>query len=45
VYGYPPQEAAAIAVGALRSATTNVELVRLVAFDDQTLECYRTALS
>jgi O-acetyl-ADP-ribose deacetylase (regulator of RNase III) len=42
VYGYPPDEAARIAVGALRRTKTQVELARLVAFDDAT---YRTYLS
>jgi O-acetyl-ADP-ribose deacetylase (regulator of RNase III) len=34
VYGYPGAEAARVSVEALRSATTDVEVVRLVAFDD-----------
>jgi O-acetyl-ADP-ribose deacetylase (regulator of RNase III) len=40
VYGYPPEEAAAIAVGTVSSAETSVEVVRLVAFDDTTHELY-----
>jgi O-acetyl-ADP-ribose deacetylase (regulator of RNase III) len=44
VYGYPGQAAATTAVTVVRSATTEVELVRLIAFDDQTLGFYRTAL-
>jgi O-acetyl-ADP-ribose deacetylase (regulator of RNase III) len=44
VYGYPPADAAATAVAALRAGTTRVEVVRLVAFDDETLELYRAAL-
>ena len=44
VYGYPREAAAATAVAALRATTTHVELVRLVAFDDETLEFYRAAL-
>ena len=40
VYGYPAEEAATIAVDTLRSATTSVELVRLVAFDDHTMRLY-----
>lgn len=40
VYGYPPEEAAAIAVGTVSSAETSVELVRLVAFDDLTHQLY-----
>jgi O-acetyl-ADP-ribose deacetylase (regulator of RNase III) len=45
VYGYPRRDAAETAVAALRSARTNVELVRLVAFDDETMQLYRAALS
>lgn len=41
IYGYPPAEAAAIAVDTLRTVPTSVELVRLVAFDDRTLALYR----
>jgi O-acetyl-ADP-ribose deacetylase (regulator of RNase III) len=44
VYGYPRREAAETAVAALRSTPTSVELVRLVAFDDETLEHYQAAL-
>ncbi|MCA1691186.1 MAG: macro domain-containing protein, partial [Actinobacteria bacterium] len=44
IYGYPHAEAAAIAVETLRAATTSVELVRLVAFDDRTLALYRDLL-
>ena len=44
VYGYPRKDAAATAVAALRAATTEVEVVRLVAFDDETLGFYRAAL-
>jgi O-acetyl-ADP-ribose deacetylase (regulator of RNase III) len=45
VYGYPRGAAAETAVAALRGAATDVELVRLVAFDEETLELYRVALS
>jgi O-acetyl-ADP-ribose deacetylase len=45
IYGYPPEEAASIAVGTLQSADTGVELVRLVAFDDATLRLYEERLS
>jgi O-acetyl-ADP-ribose deacetylase (regulator of RNase III) len=45
VYGYPPVEAAAIAVDTIRSVTTSVELVRLVAFDEHTLRLYEALLS
>ncbi len=44
VYGYPRAEAATIAVDTLRSTPTAVELVRLVAFDDETLALYRERL-
>ncbi len=47
VYGYPPAAAATIAVGTLRSAaaTSHVELVRLVAFNQATLDLYEERLS
>ena len=47
VYGYPPADAAAIAVATLRAAagTTQVELVRLVAFNQPTLDLYEGLLS
>ena len=41
---YPAEEAATVAVGALRSARTDVEVVTLVAFDDRTLTLYRRLL-
>ena len=40
VYGYPREEAAAVAVDTLRSASTSVDRVRLVAFDEATLQIY-----
>jgi O-acetyl-ADP-ribose deacetylase (regulator of RNase III) len=45
VYGYPREQAAEAAVAALRAATTRVEVARLVAFDDETVEFYRAALA
>jgi O-acetyl-ADP-ribose deacetylase (regulator of RNase III) len=45
VYGYPRRAAAETAVATLRAASTYVELVRLVAFDEETLEMYRDALA
>ncbi|MCU1462232.1 MAG: hypothetical protein JWO37_2307 [Acidimicrobiales bacterium] len=45
VYGYPRNEAAAIAVRNLRSASTGVDVVRLIAFDDETAARYETLLS
>ncbi len=44
IYGYPPAEAAAIAVETLQNTPTSVELVRLVAFDDATLRLYQALL-
>lgn len=44
VYGYPPDEATSIAVDTVRSATTSVELVRFVAFDEATLRLYQQRL-
>jgi O-acetyl-ADP-ribose deacetylase (regulator of RNase III) len=44
IYGYPPEEAAAIALNTLRSTPTEVELVRLVAFDAETLALYQRLL-
>jgi O-acetyl-ADP-ribose deacetylase len=43
-YGYPPRQAAEIAVDTLRSTPTDVERVLLVAFDAETLELYRQRL-
>ena len=45
IYGYPKREAARLAVQTLRSAATRVELVRLVAFDQETLELYEQELA
>ena len=44
VYGYPPEEAAEIAVTTLRQTPTRVELARLVAFDAATLRLYERLL-
>ena len=44
IYGYPPEEAASIAVGTHQSADTRVELARLVAFDAATLRLYEERL-
>lgn len=38
IYGFPSQEAARIAMSTIRAARTDVELVRLVAFDEETYE-------
>ena len=45
IYGYPRAEAARIAVETVRATPTQVELVRLVAFDQETFELYRDLLS
>lgn len=45
VYGYPPDEAASVAVSAVRATGTDVALVRFVAFDDATLARYLQLLA
>lgn len=45
VYGYPTEEAATVAVDTIRSTPTAVELVKLVAFDEATLQLYERSLS
>ena len=46
IYGYPLEDATAVAVEAVRGWTgEGVELVRFVCFDDRTLEVYRRVLS
>jgi len=44
IYGYPKDAAATVAVNTIRSTVTNVELVRLVAFDKQTLRLFENRL-
>ncbi|HEX2701036.1 MAG TPA: O-acetyl-ADP-ribose deacetylase [Acidimicrobiales bacterium] len=44
-YGYPPDQAARVAVRTLLATPTDVELVRLVAFDDETLALYEAELA
>jgi O-acetyl-ADP-ribose deacetylase (regulator of RNase III) len=44
VYGYPPDQAARIAVSTIRATPTKVERVRLVAFDDRTRDLLVAAL-
>jgi O-acetyl-ADP-ribose deacetylase len=44
VYGFPPEQAARIAVDTVRTTETDVELVSLVAFDEHTHELYRELL-
>ncbi len=45
IYGYPREEAARIAVKTIRETRTDVELVRLVAFDRATLDLYERELA
>lgn len=45
VYGYPPEEAAAVAVTTVGTADTEVLVVRFVAFDEDTLGHYRKLLA
>jgi O-acetyl-ADP-ribose deacetylase len=44
-YGYPAEAAARTAVATLRASSTEVDLARLVAFDDDTLGLYRACLA
>ena len=45
IYGYPPDEAATIAVDTIRSTSTSVDVARLVAFDELTLRLYEERLA
>ncbi len=45
VYGYPKDEAVTVAVEAIRSTSTAVELVRLVAYDEPTLRLLEDGLA
>ena len=45
VYGYPPDLAADVAVRTLRNASTGVEVIRLVAFDEATHRLYLERLA
>lgn len=45
VYGYPIEPAARVSVEALRSATTQVELVRLVAFNQAAYDAWAEVLA
>jgi len=45
IYGFPPRQAAQIAVASIRSTATAVELVRLVAFDEATRDLLAAALN
>lgn len=44
VYGYPVEAAARVSVDALRAMKTDVELVRLVAFNDAAYDAWAAAL-
>jgi O-acetyl-ADP-ribose deacetylase (regulator of RNase III) len=44
IYGYPAREAAEVALRTITTTDTRVELVRLVAFDDETHRLYRDLL-
>ncbi|MGH9224345.1 MAG: O-acetyl-ADP-ribose deacetylase [Acidimicrobiales bacterium] len=45
VYGYPPEEAAEVAVTTLQQTPAQVELVRLIAFNEATLALYERLLA
>jgi O-acetyl-ADP-ribose deacetylase (regulator of RNase III) len=45
LYGYPPAQAAQIAVTTIRSTPTNAHRIRLVAFDETTRRHLRAALA
>ena len=45
VYGYPAREAARISVSALRDATTNVDVILLVAFSEDAARHWRHAMA
>jgi O-acetyl-ADP-ribose deacetylase (regulator of RNase III) len=44
VFGYPVEEAAAVAIGAIRNAATSVEEVRFVLFDEDARVAFARAL-
>ena len=45
VYGYPKEQAARVAVTTLRETPTDVDVVRLVAFDEETRRLYEASLT
>jgi O-acetyl-ADP-ribose deacetylase (regulator of RNase III) len=45
VYGYPPRQAARIAVETIRATATAVERIRLIAFDQPAHDILQTALN
>jgi O-acetyl-ADP-ribose deacetylase (regulator of RNase III) len=44
VYGYPLEEAALVAIGAVRQADTKVEEIRFVLFDERSHQAFQEAL-
>jgi O-acetyl-ADP-ribose deacetylase len=44
VFGYPVQEAASVAINAVRDARTSVDEVRFVLFDEETFDAFHRAL-
>lgn len=45
IYGYPVEEAAAVAIGAIESTNTEVDEVRFVLFDDRSMQAFEAALT
>jgi O-acetyl-ADP-ribose deacetylase (regulator of RNase III) len=45
IYGYPSALAAAVAVETLRATPTNVQLIRLMCFNERTRQGYESALA
>ena len=45
IYGYPSALAAAVAVATLRTTPTNVQLIRLMCFNERTRQGYEAALA
>jgi O-acetyl-ADP-ribose deacetylase (regulator of RNase III) len=45
VFGYPVEEAAIVATGAVRDASTSVQEVRFVLFDARSLAAFEAALA
>jgi O-acetyl-ADP-ribose deacetylase (regulator of RNase III) len=45
VYGFPPDQAARIAVATIRATPTKVALIRLVAFDEETRDLLTAAMA
>jgi O-acetyl-ADP-ribose deacetylase (regulator of RNase III) len=45
VYGFPPDQAARIAVSTIRTTPTTVQQIRLVAYDEETQEYLQAAMT